>query len=172
MLEELGAEIPRIGRARFGRMSVVLVNTPELVPEILIEHVDDYQKSPALRTLARPLFGDGLLVSEGEQHRERRKLVAPAFAHQRVSKYAAVMQQHALSAQARWREGQRLDVMQEMMRVTLGIVGRTLFDVDLLDSADTLRRDITILQSALDLQMRVPFRLPISGKRRAARSPT
>ena len=168
MLEELGAGIPRIGRARFGRIGVVLVNTPELVPEVLIEHADDYQKGPALRIFSRPLLGDGLLVSEGEQHRERRRLVAPAFAHQRVSKYAAVMQEHALSAQAGWREGQRLDIAQEMMRLTLGIVGRTLFDVDLLDRTDTLRRNITTLQSSLMLQMRVPFVLPMRRKTRAA----
>src|SRR5580692_5871081 len=112
MLEELGAEIPRIGRASFGRINVVLINTPELVPEVLIERVDDFQKCPVLRTLSRPLLGDGLLNSEGEQHRERRKLVAPAFAHQRVSKYAAVMSEHASAAQASWHDGERIDAAQ------------------------------------------------------------
>src|ERR1700684_3502643 len=81
MLEKLGAEIPRIGRASFGRINIVLVNTPELVPEVLIERADDFQKSPLLRVVARPILGEGLLTSEGEKHRERRKLVAPAFAH-------------------------------------------------------------------------------------------
>lgn len=160
MLEKLSAEIPRIGRASFGRVNVVLVNTPELVPEVLIERADDFQKGPVLRTLSRPLLGDGLLNSEGEQHRERRKLVAPAFAHQRVSKYAAVMTEHALAAQAGWRDGDRIDVAQAMMRLTLGIVGRTLFDVDLLDRADTLGGDITTLQTWTVRQMRLPFRLP------------
>jgi cytochrome P450 len=160
MLEKLSAEIPRIGRASFGRVNVVLVNTPELVAEVLIERADDFQKGPVLRMLSRPLLGDGLLNSEGEQHRERRKLVAPAFAHQRVSKYAAVMTEHALAAQAGWRNGERIDVAQAMMRLTLGIVGRTLFDVDLLDRADTLGGDITTLQAWAVRQMRVPFRLP------------
>src|SRR5882757_212195 len=113
MLEGLGAEIPRIGRATFGRISVVLVNTPELVPEVLIEHADDYQKGPVLRVISRPLLGNGLLTSEGEQHRDRRKLVAPAFAHQRVSKYAAVMEEHAAAAQAAWRDGTRIDIARE-----------------------------------------------------------
>ncbi len=160
MLEKLGAEFPRIGRANFGRVRVVLVNTPEFVPEILIERADDFQKGPVLRILSRPLLGDGLLNSEGEQHRERRKLVAPAFAHQRVSKYAAVMSEHATAAQACWRDGERIDVAQAMMRLTLGIVGRTLFDVDLLDRADTLGGDITTLQTWVVRQMRVPFRIP------------
>jgi len=160
MLEELSREIPRIGRANFGRVNVVLVNTPELVPEVLIERADDFQKGPVLRTLSRPLLGNGLLNSEGEQHRERRKLVAPAFAHQRVSKYAAVMSEHARAAQSGWQDGERIDVAQAMMRLTLGIVGRTLFDVDLLDRADTLGADITTLQTWVVRQMRVPFRIP------------
>src|SRR5580700_6417247 len=88
MIERLGAEIPRIGRSQFGKLGVVLVNTPDLVPEVLIDKAADYQKGPLLRVIARPVLGDGLLTSEGERHRERRKLVAPAFAHQRVSKYA------------------------------------------------------------------------------------
>jgi len=160
MLERLGAQIPRIGRASFGRINVVLVNTPELVPEVLIERADDFHKGPVLKTFSRPLLGDGFLNSEGDQHRERRKLVAPAFAHQRVSKYAAVMKEHAAAAQASWRDGEPIDVAQAMMRLTLGIVGRTLFDVDLLDRADTLGRDITTLQTWVVRQMRLPFRLP------------
>jgi cytochrome P450 len=160
MLEQLGAGIPRIGRASFGRINVVLVNTPELVPEVLIERADDFHKGPVLKTFSRPLLGDGLLNSEGDQHRDRRKLVAPAFAHQRVSKYAAVMKEHAAAAQASWRDGEPIDMAQAMMRLTLGIVGRTLFDVDLLDRADTLGRDITTLQTWIIRQMRLPFRLP------------
>ena len=168
MLEKLGAEMPRIGRARFGRIDVVLVNTHELVPEVLIERAGDFQKSPVLRTFSRPLLGDGLLNSEGEQHRERRKLVAPAFAHQRVSKYAAVMREHAVAAQAAWRDGERIDVAHAMTRLTLGIVGRTLFDVDLLDRADTLGRDITSMQTYLARQMRAPFLLNVLPKPVAA----
>jgi len=168
MVESLGAQIPRIGRAQFGRVGVVLVNSPELVPEVLIDRVEDYQKGPVLRVIARPLLGDGLLTSEGQQHRERRKLVAPAFAHQRVSKYAAVMTDCTNAAQAGWREGQRMNMAREMMRLTLDIVGRTLFDVELLGNADSLGRDITHAQDAAVLQMRVPFKLPFQWRAEAA----
>ncbi len=163
MLERLGKEIPRIGRAGFGRINIILINVPELIPEVLIERVDDFEKGPVLKVFSRPLLGDGLLNSEGEQHRERRKLVAPAFAHQRVSKYADVMRAHSESAQAAWRNGQQLDIAQAMTHLTLGIVGRTLFDVDMLDRADTLGRDITTLQSWVIRQLRIPFSIPRFG---------
>jgi cytochrome P450 len=168
MLEKLGARIPYIGRAQFGRVGVVLVNAPELVPDVLIDRADDYQKGPVLRIISRPVLGEGLLTSEGQQHRERRKLVAPAFAHQRVSKYAAVMTEQANAAQAAWREGQQMEMAREMMRLTLDIVGRTLFDVELLGKADSLGRDITLVQQAAVLQMRLPFRLPFRWKYEAA----
>jgi cytochrome P450 len=166
LLEKMGAGIPRIGRSTFGRISVVLVNTPELVPEVLIDRVDDFQKSPLLRVLSRPVLGEGLLTSEGELHRQRRKLVAPAFAHQRVSKYAETMTAHALAAQAAWRDGERLDMAQAMMRLTLAIVGETLFSVNLLDQADSLGRDITIVQNFAIRQMRLPIQLPPVLRRR------
>jgi cytochrome P450 len=159
-LERLGAETPRIGRAAFGPVDIVLVNTPELVPEVLIDRAADFQKGPILRTFSRPLLGNGLLNSEGEEHLARRKLVAPAFAHQRVTKYADVMREHAAAAQSGWKEGTRIDVAQAMMHLTLGIVGRTLFDVDLLSQAATLGQDITALQVWLVRQVRIPFRIP------------
>ena len=168
MIERLGAEIPRIGRSQFGKIGVVLVNTPDLVSEVLIDKAADYQKGPVLRVIARPVLGDGLLTSEGEQHRERRKLVAPAFAHQRVSKYAAVMTARTNAARDEWRDGQEVDMAQEMMRLTLDIVGRTLFDVELLGKADTLGRDITTVQHSAEVQMRMPFRIPFRWKADAA----
>jgi cytochrome P450 len=160
MLERLGAEIPRIGRAGFGRVNIVLLNAPDLIQEVLVDRVDEFEKGPVLKVFSRPLLGNGLLNSEGEQHRQRRRLVAPAFAHQRVSKYADIMRAHSEAAVARWSDGAEIDIAQEMMRLTLGIVGRTLFDVDLLDRADTLGRDITTLQAWVVRQMRVPFKIP------------
>ena len=167
VIERLRAEIPRIGRTDFGRITVVLVNTPELVPEILIAKADDFIKGPVLRVIARPVFGDGLLTSEGNLHRQRRKLVAPALAHQRMIHYAEVMQEHASALAGAWRDGQRFDVVEEMMRLTLGIVCRTLFDVDLASQAEAIGRDILTAQSYAMRQIRVPFPLP-QGKARAA----
>jgi cytochrome P450 len=167
MMEELGAEIPRIGRVDFGRFTMVLVNAPELVPEVLIERADDFIKGWVLRVIARPVFGDGLLTSEGELHRQRRRLVAPALAHQRMGHYAEVMREHTERMAAGWRDGQRLDIVDAMMHLTLGIVCRALFDVDVPGEADAIGRDITAAQTYAMRRMRYPFPLP-QGKALAA----
>ncbi len=170
MLEESGRTIKTIGRVRFGPRSIVLVNSPALVQEVLIDRAADFQKGPGLRIVSRPVLGDGLLTSEGDQHRRQRKLVAPAFAHQRVSKYAAVMERYARQAAAAWSAGSQLDIAQAMMRLTLGIVGETLFDADLLADADSLGQDITDVQRFAIRQMRMPFKLPMPARVKAARA--
>jgi len=167
MMEELGAKIPRIGRVDFGRFTMVLVNAPELVPEVLIERADDFIKGWVLRVIARPVFGDGLLTSEGELHRQRRRLVAPALAHQRMAHYADVMREHTERMAAGWRDGLRLDIVDAMMHLTLGIVCRALFDVDVPGEADAIGRDITAAQTYAMRRMRYPFPLP-QGKALAA----
>jgi cytochrome P450 len=167
LIERLGAEIPRIGRADFGRVSVVLVNTPELIPEVLIDRADDFVKGPVLRVVARPVFGDGLLTSEGDLHRQRRRLVAPALAHQRMAHYADVMSQYSSELAESWRDGQTFDVVESMMALTLRIVCRTLFDVELPVQAEAIGRDIFTAQSYAMRQLRVPFPLP-QKKARAA----
>lgn len=167
MMERLGAEIPRIGRVDLGRIRLVLVNTPELVPEVLIERADAFVKGPVLRVIARPVFGDGLLTSEGDLHRQRRLLVAPALAHQRMAHYADVMREHTAALVESWREGETLNIVEEMMRLTLGIVCRTLFDVDVPGEADAIGRDIEAAQTYAMRQIRYPFPVP-KGKAMAA----
>ncbi len=169
LLEEFGKSTPHIGRIDMGRFNVVLINAPELVPEFLVDRVDDFVKGPLLRVVSRPVFGDGLLTSEGELHRQRRRLVAPALAHQRMTRYAEVMQQYTSALVDSWRDGQSLDIVESMMGLTLRIVCRTLFDVDVPREADAIGRDITVAQTYAMRQVRVPFRLP-RGKAQAALS--
>lgn len=166
MLEESGRAIQSIGRMRFGPRTMVLVNSPELVQELFIERAADFQKGPAIRIVSRPLIGGGLLSAEGEQHRQQRRLVAPAFAHQRVGKYAAVMERHTRQAVATW--GPQIDIAQEMMRLTLGIVGETLFDTDLLSDANSLGSDVTVVQRHAMRQLRLPIKLPMPARVKAA----
>ncbi len=169
LLEEYGAPIQTIGRIAFGPRTIVLVNSPDLIQEVLIDRVNDFQKGPALRIVSRPILGDGLLTSEGEIHRQHRKLVAPAFAHQRVARYGPMMERRAHEAMESWQGREHLDIAREMMRLTLGIVGETLFDVDLLEDADSISKDSTTTQRYAMAQMRVPFKLPVFPKVAAAR---
>src|SRR5262249_990699 len=87
------------------------------------------------------IFGNGLLVSEGEFWRRQRRIAAPAFHLRRV---AAMTESMAACTQARlaqWRGiSGPLDICAEMMSLTLDIVTRTMFSTDIAPEVESVRR--------------------------------
>ena len=112
-----------------GPERMALLNHPDLIRDVLVTHHRNFRKGRGLER-AKRLLGEGLLTSEGEQHRRQRRLVQPAFHRQRVAAYGGVMACYAARARDRWRDGETVDVGAEMMRLTLAVVGKTLFDAD------------------------------------------
>src|SRR5262249_29619475 len=70
------------------------------------------------------------LTSDGEYHRRQRRLIQPLFQRQRLVHYAPAMVDCAEGCHKRWDDGQTLDLHEEMMHLTLAIVGRALFGDD------------------------------------------
>ena len=108
---------------------VVLLNHPQLVKDLLVTHQRNFRKGRGLER-ARRVLGDGLLTSEGDTHLRQRRLIQPAFHKERVASYASAMTGYADRVQQTWTDGAHIDAAEEMMRLTLGVVGRTLFDAD------------------------------------------
>lgn len=152
------------------RFPVVLINRPELVWDVLATSNHGFMKGPTMQ-VAKRLLGESLLTSEGDVHARQRRLIQPVFHHERIDTYADAMVALGERAADRWRSGETLDVHQEMARVTLAIVGRTLFDTDV--EADESREISAALTEVLAQFNRVfsPFlpitqRLPLPSTRR------
>jgi len=149
-----------VGAFKVGPRTIVLVNAPDLVQAVLVDHADDFEKTANLRAYGWPVLGNGLLTSENAFHKRQRKLVAPAFQHRRIAAYADVMADYAERLQATWAEGQELDVAHEMTRLTLWIVGRTLFDADVLGEAEELGAALTAAMQHMIAQFSALVHLP------------
>ncbi len=122
-----------------------LINHPELIQDVLVTHHRHFIKSRALQ-VARRLLGEGLLTSEGELHLRQRRLVQPAFHRQRMVAYSQVMASYAQQTAERWETlapDAAVDMSQEMMRLTLAVVGKTLFDADVEGEASAIGQALT-----------------------------
>ena len=64
---------------RFGVRSIVVLNNPRDVEEVLINQQRNFAKGYFYRILG-PLLGNGLLTSEGDFWRRQRRLAQPAGA--------------------------------------------------------------------------------------------
>lgn len=152
---------------------VFLLNRPEYIQDVLVTHHRHFVKGRGLER-AKDFLGEGLLTSEGEFHRRQRRLVQPAFHRQRVAAYGAVMAQYAARTSADWQDGATVDVAQEMMRLTLAIVAKTLFDADVEAEATAIGAAITTLMERWPRLMSPLYpllkRLPLPSNRRLAQA--
>ncbi len=127
-----------------GPQKIVFFNHPDLVRELLVTQNRFFHKSRVLQR-SKIVFGEGLLTSEDPLHLRQRRLVQPAFHRDRIARYAEVMVERAARTRDRWREGQELDIHQEMMRLTLEVVAKTLFDADVESEAGEIGAALTRL---------------------------
>lgn len=121
-------------RFSIGGRPVHLICDPQAVKYVFQDNNHNYQKGRGL-VKARELLGDGLLTSEGEFWRRQRRLIQPVFHRRKIATFAEKMTAATEAMLNRWEpradSGEPFDVAEEMMRLTLDIVSKTLFSTAL-----------------------------------------
>lgn len=118
-------------KMHLGPYPIYMLFRPEHVEHVLQKNPSNYLKDGYEHL--EPMVGHGLLSSEGELWRRQRRLIQPAFHKRRLDGMARTMTDATEAMLDRWRErmrgpgGEVLDANREMSRLTLEIVGRTLF---------------------------------------------
>ena len=147
-LTRVNAQHGPVVRARHGIFATVICADADFAKEVMVDHADAFEKGYGLSVFMRPMLGNGLLTSEGAFHKKQRRMMSPAFAHKRIAEYATVIAERAEIAEARWTDGARIDFAEEMMRMTLEIVGKTLFDAEVGSEAAEIGEAITAAMRA------------------------
>jgi cytochrome P450 len=150
---------------------LVLLSHPQLVKDVLVTHQRNFRKGRGLER-ARRLLGDGLLTSEADTHLRQRRLIQPAFHKERIAAYASAMTEYADRVQRGWTDGGTVDASQEMMRLTLAVVGRTLFNADVEAQARNVGEALTAVLDSFwttmlplaDFLEKLPIRVLTRGK--------
>jgi cytochrome P450 len=173
LLARVAREYGDVARFNAATQTVYVLNHPDYIRDLLVTHHARFKKGRALQR-AKRLLGEGLLTSEADFWRRQRRLAQPAFHKQRVASYAATMVEYAEKTSARWRDGERLDVSAEMMRLTLAVVGKTLFDADVESDADEVGAALSEVMGLFGYLM-LPFselleKLPLPPRRRFERA--
>lgn len=166
-LERVSREHGDVVEFEVPSLRVYLFNHPDAIEQVLVTERDRLVKDKLTRDLA-PLLGNGLLVSEGAFWRKQRRLAQPGFHRDRVAAYGDVMVRYAERAIADWRDGETRDVHKEMSRLTLGIVGKTLFGVEIGDLARRFERSFeSIMKRYSGVGYLVPMSVPTLTNLRA-----
>jgi cytochrome P450 len=176
MLQQAAAEFGDVVRMRFGAVTAHMISHPDGVQRVLVENSRNYGKQTRGFLKLREILGDGLLTAEGETWRRHRRMAQPAFHRQRLASFGDTMAREAERTAERWKEmgarGEVVDVAQEMARLTLQIIGRTMLTRDVALEADRVGSALTYLLHAANRRtsrvIDLPQGIPTPGNRRFA----
>ncbi|KAJ5090037.1 Cytochrome monooxygenase FUM15 [Penicillium argentinense] len=86
-LKEWVKTMPNDGLLRYyivGNMERVILTSPKALSELLVTKAYDFEKPETLRQSLRRIVGDGVLLTEGDEHKIQRKNLMPAFAYRHI----------------------------------------------------------------------------------------
>ncbi|MDQ3130992.1 MAG: cytochrome P450 [Acidobacteriota bacterium] len=140
---------------KLGGIPAFLVNHPDLIRDLLVTNHNKFIKGRALQR-AKSLLGEGLLTSEKEFHLRQRRMIQPSFHRSRINDYAVSMIEFAAKMSDEWQNGEERDIDKEMMRLTLNIVGKTLFGANVEEDAAEVGEAMTTIVSMFNFML-LPF---------------
>lgn len=118
-------------RTLFGRTNIVL-NAPDAIHHVLVGNPGNYRRSPASIRILRPIAGEGLLLSEGDDWKLQRRTIAPALAPRvmpMLARHIATATDGAMTRLAE-RSGEPVDLLATMQSLALDIAGRSMFSLE------------------------------------------
>ncbi|MBE3559511.1 MAG: cytochrome P450 [Ktedonobacteraceae bacterium] len=121
-----------------GKYPMFLLFRPEYVRYPLTENPRNFTSLQSSGGDLLEVLGRSLLTIEGEEHRQQRRLVQPAFHKKRIESYANIMVQYTQEMLEGWHEGEEVDIARTMQTLTLRIVAHALFNLELLSQVDRL----------------------------------
>jgi cytochrome P450 len=103
---------------------------PEANHFMLVSHADHFRWRDGGFGDLIPLLGDGMLTIDGDFHRQSRRIMLPAFHHERVAAALSTMEEEIERALAPWEDGLELDLYAWARELALRVAMRALFGFD------------------------------------------
>lgn len=142
-----------------GKVDMYHTCHPELINQVLVGQARAFHK----RTTDLEVLGNGLLTSDGDAWRRQRRRIQPGFRHESIQRYAKLIAEEAESLVLGLRDGDVLDLRQQMMQLTLRIVCRALFGQQFGGRSERLSRAMRVLQEQALWPKFFPQWLPSPG---------
>jgi cytochrome P450 len=150
--------------AGIGRHGYTYLLGPE-ANRFVFANADAFSWRETFENLAIVDGGTALIVSDGDDHRRRRSVVAPGLRHREIQHYVQTMVSNIDAVIDSWRPGQRLDIYRQFRSAVRRSTAESLFGERLAVHSDFLGEQ---LQPLLDMTHLLP---PVMQVQRRLNSP-
>jgi cytochrome P450 len=152
-----------IARIHLGPDEALVIHQPDHLKHVLADKAASYVKPHRFVKALRPVMGKGLLINDGASWKRQRQIANPSFHRQRVAAFGDTFVRSTEEHIARWKEAhgnKPFDIAAEIQRLTMTIVGRTLFSVELGGGADKVGPAVAIASQYVLDQANAPIMTP------------
>lgn len=140
------------------------ITDADLAHAILVKEYKTFIKAPRSIGILKRVLGMGLVTNNDiEFHKKQRKLAQPGFHFRRIQGFAETMVDYTDKVTSEWRDGEERDISDDMYKLTMYIVLKTLFDTDFEDvkeGADEIAHAIDIAQAVTIKRVRSLVQIP------------
>jgi pentalenene oxygenase len=157
---------------KFGPRPAFVLCHPDLARQVLTDF-RTFDRGGVIYERARLEMGNGLATVGHQGHRRQRLVMQPAFRREYLPRYVAVMRQEIAAIIGAWHDGDLVDMVDELFRLTTRIALSALFSSRIgAGEAERLREAFdTFLRGGYTRTMLpVAGKLPTPGNRRYARA--
>jgi cytochrome P450 len=110
---------------------VYILSNPDYIEQIFTRDFKLFSKTRAAEL--RPFLGNGLLLNEGDSHRQHRKIIQPLFLPKSIKSYGDIMVDNIRHISDNWQDNTTIDVLQEMTMLAMGVMTESLFGINFRD---------------------------------------
>lgn len=169
--EDLWRQYGDIVYLKLGPLDSFALYHPEFVDHVFVKNQKNYIKGVGYDTF-RLLVGQGLVTSDGALWRQQRRLMAPPFTPKAITQFSDMMVEVTQEMLDRWQPfagtGETLDMDFEMRRLTMSIIGRAMFSIDLgeelTEVGDALEEAFAFIPTRVNAP--IPLSIPLPSHRR------
>lgn len=115
VFEELSYRSPAPGGPLF-------LMDPDAIRAVFVDEADAFTQGAMFRRIMRPVWGNGILTSEGHAWRWQRRASAPAFRPAHMHALAPLMSQAAQAALDRWGSNAQVEFSEEAAKMTFDAI--------------------------------------------------
>ncbi|QIS09667.1 cytochrome P450 [Nocardia arthritidis] len=116
----------KIVRVDIANLVVYVITDIELLHSVLVENSDAYERGLLFKRI-RLIFGESLIVTDGEQHKYLRRLLQPAFHRTQLESYVHTMKRNADALASSWQPGQIVEVRSAVFGVVIANLLESMF---------------------------------------------
>lgn len=160
MMTRYAREYGDFVRLHLGPFPMYLVSDPDAIASVLNDNTGRFVRARNAQSI-RSLVGNGMVTSAGSFWQRQRRLLQPAFHREQIvasGEQVSLITERVLNQE--WQDGKTYEIDRQLVALTMAIVGKTLFNVDVMDRIDTIGKAMEVAVHHFEVRSSNMFLIP------------